>query len=248
MDGERDRISLQAILDSELASPTLVKRAKELDADGDGSLSIGELLHVVRAEQSLMAEKRLLIRILIALGCGLLLTIAAVVGLTYAVVDLAKETTVGDGGVLQGKSSKSTVGTAAVVEVIHLGNWLDKNVTLTDFLALEAVGIGIEATHMQFYRVSSLEHIPGHNLTVHTTQPGVSITVTREGIDLNGATIPHTARQGSERMLQPVAIDGAASSWVVEPPSERPCEELKLVCDNNFPPHCEYKWVDLCDF
>lgn len=249
MEREDDRIAVQAILDSELASPTLAKRAKELDLDGDGTISIGEFLQAMRAEQNMVAEKRLLVRILIAVGVGLLLTIAAVVGLTYAVVELSKDTQVRDGKILEGKSSKKILGTATVVEKFPMRELLEKNMTLTDFLALEAVGIGIEAEHMRYYRVSSLEHYPGQNLTVHTFQPDINIIITREGVDLGGSTILSNANDVSERSVNHVTLEGIGP-WPIDdgpPVVTEPCKQLEKYCD---PVHffCEYRWVDRCDF
>lgn len=233
MEGEDDRIAVQAILDSELASPTLAKRAKELDLDGDGTISIGEFLQAMRAEQNMVAEKRLLVRILIAVGVGLLLTIAAVVGLTYAVVELSKDTQVRDGKILEGKSSKEILGSATVVTAMPMMRLFEKNVTLTDFLALEAVGIGIEAESMRYYRVSSLEHFPGQNLTVHTFQPDTTITIRPEGVDLGGNTFLTNLNDVSKRSVKHVMFEGIGA-W--------PIHDCRYGCVEP----CE-RWVNRCD-
>ena len=249
MEGEDDRIAVQAILDSELASPTLAKRAKELDLDGDGTISIGEFLQAMRAEQNMVAEKRLLVRILIAVGVGLLLTIAAVVGLTYAVVELSKDTQVRDGKILEGKSSKEILGTATVVTTIPMMGLFEKNVTLTDFLALEAVGIGIEAESMRYYRVSSLEHYPGQNLTVHTFQPDTTITISPEGVDLGGNAFLTNLNDVSKRSVKHVMFEGIGAWPVRDCPYAcmEPCKRLEMHCDPGTR-RCEYRWVNRCDF
>jgi len=181
------RISISDILSSNLASPTLAVRVKELDTNEDGALSISELLHALRAEQNLVVQKRLLVRTVIALSIGLLLTIAAVVGLTYAIVDLSKETTVDENNALQGKSSKQPVGTAILVESTPVSKWLDTNMTMTDFLSLEAVGFQSKDGLMQYHRLSSVEYLIGAKVVFRTFTPGLSFTLTRQGIQIHDA-------------------------------------------------------------
>ena len=181
------RISITDILSSNLASPTLAVRVKELDTNEDGALSISELLHALRAEQILVVQKRLLVRTVIALSVGLLLTIAAVVGLAYAIVDLSKETTVDKNNALQGKSSKQPVGTAILVESTPVSKWLDTNMTMTDFLSLEAVGFQSKDGLMQYHRLSSVEYLIGAKVVFRTFTPGLSFTLTRQGIQIHDA-------------------------------------------------------------
>lgn len=188
MEDGRSRISVEAIVSSSLASPTLAKRVKELDANNDGVLSVEELLRAVRMEQDLVVQRRLLVRIIIALGIGLLLTIAAVVGLTYAVVDLSKETTVNHNNVLEGKSSKSTVGTGMALRSAPINQWLTKNMTLMDFHGLEAVGIKTNDSHVQYHRVSSVEQMMGEERTiaVHLHESFKKVVLTPDGVELHG--------------------------------------------------------------
>lgn len=197
MDNGSARISIPDILSSDLASPTLASRVKELVTNKDGALSISELLHALRVEQNLLLQKRLLVRTVIALSIGLLLTIAAIVGLTYAIVDLSKETTVDKNNALQGKSSKQPVGTASIVESVPVSKWLDTNMTITDFLGLEAVGFVNMDGLMQYHRLSSVEYLTGERVVFHTFTRGLSFTLTRQGIQL------HDARdEASVSMLQ----------------------------------------------
>lgn len=196
------RISISDILSSNLASPTLAVRVKELDTNEDGALSVSELLHALRAEQNLVVQKRLLVRTVIALSIGLLLTIAAVVGLTYAIVDLSKETTVNENNALQGKSSKQPVGTAILVESTPVSKWLDTNMTMTDFLSLEAVGFQSKDGLMQYHRLSSVEYLIGARVVFRTFTPGLSFTLTRQGIQIHD-----TRDEASISMLQKESRD-----------------------------------------
>ena len=205
------RISISDILSSNLASPTLAVRVKELDTNEDGALSISELLHALRAEQNLVVQKRLLVRTVIALSVGLLLTIAAVVGLTYAIVDLSKETTVDKNNALQGKSSKQPVGTAILVESTPVSKWLDTNMTMTDFLSLEAVGIQSKDGLMQYHRLSSVEYLIGARVVFSTFTPGLSFTLTRQGIQIHDgrdeASISMLQKESRDVVVIPPLID-----------------------------------------
>ena len=205
------RISITDILSSNLASPTLAVRVKELDTNEDGALSISELLHALRAEQILVVQKRLLVRTVIALSVGLLLTIAAVVGLTYAIVDLSKETTVDKNNALQGKSSKQPVGTAILVESTPVSKWLDTNMTMTDFLSLEAVGIQSKDGLMQYHRLSSVEYLIGARVVFSTFTPGLSFTLTRQGIQIHDgrdeASISMLQKESRDVVVIPPLID-----------------------------------------
>ena len=70
--------------------------------DGNGELSVDEVLAVMRSEIDMARDRRMLRRVAAVLVAGLVLSVAAVAGLTFAVVALSKDTA-SSGGALVDK-------------------------------------------------------------------------------------------------------------------------------------------------
>lgn len=89
---------------------------KSIDKNGDGVIDLGELCQMIDELAAVEKQRRLLKWAAIVTGVFALLTIAAVVGLVYAVVVLTKDTTVGTSGILTTKDGTSTpIATAQVI-------------------------------------------------------------------------------------------------------------------------------------
>ncbi|EKX40662.1 hypothetical protein GUITHDRAFT_75312, partial [Guillardia theta CCMP2712] len=84
-----------------------------IDINGDGALDSNEILAGVAALKSERAKSRLYSNFLIILSILSLLTLGAVFGLTYAVVEITKESEVHPGGVMTVKGTNEPVRVAS---------------------------------------------------------------------------------------------------------------------------------------
>lgn len=176
-------IDVEKFLKSKSLSASMKAQIKAADADGDGMISTEELLQVIGAEKTLRRERALLIRILIALGVACLLIIAAVVGLTYAVVYLSKDTSV-NSGIFVSKDTNQALSTGTATVTYPLDEFykldsLNKFSGLTTLSVPYGAGIGI-------FTIKNIQLIPGENATFDTTTENVTIYVSESGISVSG--------------------------------------------------------------
>jgi hypothetical protein len=109
------KICITDLIQQDGVSPSLIKRLESADKDKDGTLSVQEIVLLVRMEQRALADRKLFRNFLIALVIGMLILIAALCGTVYAIVKLSQE--VGDdNGVLVSKSSGDVMSTGRVVQ------------------------------------------------------------------------------------------------------------------------------------
>lgn len=92
-------------------SETLATRVKAADIDNDGTISVAEFLNMVSSEVDSKSSASRRFKLALGLLLLLLLSLAANAGLTYAVIDANKETSV-DNGKLMSKDGNSLVSTA----------------------------------------------------------------------------------------------------------------------------------------
>lgn len=83
------------------------------DKDGDGSVNMNELMHAADLYRESKQQTKRLVRLVIGLVTALFLVIGAIVGLTAAVVELSKETSVKDDGVLRSKAKNVPIKVAS---------------------------------------------------------------------------------------------------------------------------------------
>jgi hypothetical protein len=126
-----------------------------------------------------------------------LLTIAAIVGLTYAVVDLSKDTSVSN-NVLVSRDGDNTLATAKVLESVPLGALVNANPQ--QLVDLGSVILPMDNSNVtQILHISDLELNPGVSLTL-TSPSGKTVIIFPDGSinDVN-ATAPEGG--GSRRRL-----------------------------------------------
>jgi hypothetical protein len=82
-DIEKDSLSVKRLLAARGVSSELAKRIQEADADGNGEISIEELVVVLQSEQKAKQDVRLFRNIIILLAVSLIILIAATAGVTY---------------------------------------------------------------------------------------------------------------------------------------------------------------------
>ena len=106
-------LNVADLLEAPGLTSSLRDRLQAADANGDGVISASEMIDVIQSEITATRDRKMMQRVLIALGVACLLIIAAVVGLTYAVVEMSKDTSV-QNNVLVGKDGLQPLSTATL--------------------------------------------------------------------------------------------------------------------------------------
>lgn len=186
------------MLDNPKVSADLRARLVTADANGDGLISLEELLAVVDSEISYKKERNLLRKIVAVIGIAVLLIISAVVGLTYAVVELSKDTKV-DGQVQVNKATGLPVGTASVRYTADLRDaWSSTN--MDEFSTLDTIQVPYgEDGGVARFAIRSMRLVPGKRLEVDTTTEGVNIIIEEGEVTVNGTA---SSTPWGRRLLQ----------------------------------------------
>ena len=164
-DVETCTLPIKQFLASEDVTPSLAKRIQAADVNGDGHLSISEVMAVLTSEAKAIKDKKLLTRIVIALMVAILILVATICGTTYAIVSLTKEVN-DDNGMLVSKNTGQPMSTGLVTAETNLTNlW-----QLTDPAALYTVQhIFIpDSEGITLHGVSSARLIPNTSVTIKT--------------------------------------------------------------------------------
>ena len=153
-------------------------------------------------------------RALIALGIACLLIIAAVVGLTYAVVEMSKDTGVEnnvlvskDGGGLQPLSTATLQKTVQLADLYKAGSPSE-----LDWLTHVTVPFGEGEAVL---KIQNAYLVPGQSVRFDTAAEGVSVEVTADGVTVSG---DEQAPGGRRRLMQEDSGNGTASGGVVDGP------------------------------
>ena len=170
------------------------------------------MVAVMRSEIDMARDQRMLRRVAAVLAAGLVLTIAAVAGLTFAVVALSKDTS-SSGGALVDKASGVPLATGAVVgrqDISALWQGAD-DATLAGLTTIFTTGAdGVRHA----WRVAGVDVAAGEWARVNTSEPGVSLFVDAEGVSLEGAGAGAEGGEGAagagRRRLLGVDDNGAA--------------------------------------
>ena len=183
-DEENGAIPVRALLASKSLTPALRARIAAADTDADGSLSVDEVLDVLRSEAALASERRVLRRVAAVLAAGLVLAIAAVGGLTYGVVAASKDTA-SSGGALVDKATGAPLATGAATgrqDIAALWRGAD-DAAMAGLTAIYATGAdGVR----RMWRVAGVEVAAGAWARVNTSEPGVSLYIDAAGASLEG--------------------------------------------------------------
>lgn len=176
-------INVADLLETPGLTSTLRERLQAADANGDGIISAGEMMDVIQSEITATRDKKLMGRVLVALGIACLLIIAAVVGLTYAVVEMSKDTSV-DGNVLVSKDGLQPLGTAALQERTPLaGLYNVSSPSELDWLTHVTVPFGEGEAVL---KIQNVYLVPGERVRFDTASENVSVVVTAEGVTVSG--------------------------------------------------------------
>ncbi len=148
-----------------------------------------EVLAVMRSEIDMARDRRMLRRLAAVLAAGLILTIAAVAGLTFAVVALSKDTA-SSGGALVDKVTGSPLATSTVMFSMPLPD------------AWQATGAAMRAVHnatsltieegdgsSTTYQVATVRLVPNVSATFITTD-NTTFVADAEGVRFSKAGAP----------------------------------------------------------
>jgi hypothetical protein len=189
-------LDVNSILDAPGMTSTLKQRLQAADANGDGVISASEMIDVIQSEANAIRDNKMMKRALIALSVACLLIIAAVVGLTYAVVEMSKDTSV-QGGVLSSKDGLQPLGTAMVQETSPLAD-LYKASSPAELESITQVSVPFGAGSA-ILRVQNMYLVPGQSVRLDTADESVSVVVTADGVRVLG---DETSPTGMRKLMQ----------------------------------------------
>ena len=213
-DAAHNGINISLLLKAASLTPTLKARFSAADVNGDGILSADELINVFESEIKARRDRMLFQRLLIALGAACILIVAAVVGLTYGVVSMSKDTTV-DGALFVNKESNVPLATSNLQYHASLPElYKEESAIMLQSLEQVVVPFGDDGT-MAVLRVAGIKLKPGVMVEIDTFQDDVSIIVNETGVIVLGA--PPSAG-GKRRLLVDNKSIGHAS-FAVSPQS-----------------------------
>ncbi len=202
-------LDVTALLAAPGLSSTLGERLQAADANGDGVISASEMIDVFQSEADAIRDNKMMKRMLIALGIACLLIIAAVVGLTYAVVEMSKDTSV-QNNVLVSKDGQPLSTAAMKKTEIPLANiYTALNASQLDHLTQLKVPFGEgEAT----LNIANIYLVPGKRVRFDMAAKNVSVEVTADGVTVSG---DERAPGGRRRLMQD--LDGPSVSATGDP-------------------------------
>ena len=190
-------------------SSTLKDRLHAADANGDGVISASEMLDVFQSEADAIRDNKMMKRALIALGVACLLIIAAVVGLTYAVVEMSKDTGV-ENNVLVSKDGLQPLSTATLQKRVQLADlYKAGSPSELDWLTHLTVPFGEGEAVL---KIQNAYLVPGQSVRFDTAAEGVSVEVTADGVTVSG---DEQAPGGRRRLMQTDSGCCTASGGVV---------------------------------
>jgi hypothetical protein len=205
-------LDVTALLAAPGLSSTLGDRLQAADANGDGVISASEMLDVFQSEADAIRDNKMMKRALIALGVACLLIIAAVVGLTYAVVEMSKDTGV-ENNVLVSKDGLQPLSTATLQKRVQLADlYKAGSPSELDWLTHVTVPFGEGEAVL---KIQNAYLVPGQSVRFDTAAEGVSVEVTADGVTVSG---DEQAPGGRRRLMQEDSGNVTASGGVVGGP------------------------------
>ena len=196
---------MAALLAAPGLTSTLRDRLQAADANGDGVISASEMIDVLQSEADAIRDNKMMKRALIALGVACLLIIAAVVGLTYAVVEMSKDTSV-QNNVLVSKDGLQPLSTATLQKRVKLADlYKADSPSELDWLTHVTVPFGEGEAVL---KIQNTYLVPGQSVRFDTAAEGVSVEVTADGVTVSG---DEQAPGGRRRLMEADSGSGTAS-------------------------------------
>ena len=189
-------LNVADLLEAPGLASSLRDRLQAADANGDGVISASEMIDVIQSEITATRDRKVMQRVLIALGVACLLIIAAVVGLTYAVVEMSKDTSV-QNNVLVGKDGLQPLSTATLQKTVQLAPlYKASSPSELDWLTHLTVPFGKGEAVL---KIQNVYLVPGERARFDTAAENVSVEVTADGVTVSG---DEQAPGGRRRLMQ----------------------------------------------
>ena len=204
-------LNVADLLEAPGLTSSLRDRLQAADANGDGVISASEMIDVIQSEITATRDRKVMQRVLVALGIACLLIIAAVVGLTYAVVEMSKDTSV-QNNVLVGKDGLQPLSTATLQKTVKLADlYKASSPSELDWLTHVTVPFGKGEAVL---KIQNVYLVPGERARFDTAAENVSVEVTADGVTVSG---DEQAPGGRRRLMQENGSTGTGLvSGVVE--------------------------------
>ena len=189
-------LNVADLLEAPGLTSSLRDRLQAADANGDGVISASEMIDVIQSEITATRDRKVMQRVLVALGVACLLIIAAVVGLTYAVVEMSKDTSV-ENNVLVGKDGLQPLSTATLQKTVQLADlYKASSPSELDWLTHVTVPFGKGEAVL---KIQNVYLVPGERARFDTAAENVSVEVTADGVSVSG---DEQAPGGMRRLMQ----------------------------------------------
>ena len=189
-------LNVADLLEAPGLTSSLRDRLQAADANGDGVISASEMIDVIQSEITATRDRKVMQRVLVALGVACLLIIAAVVGLTYAVVEMSKDTSV-QNNVLVGKDGLQPLSTATLQKTVQLADlYKASSPSELDWLTHVTVPFGKGEAVL---KIQNVYLVPGERARFDTAAENVSVEVTADGVSVSG---DEQAPGGMRRLMQ----------------------------------------------
>jgi hypothetical protein len=185
-------LDVSRLLKSQSLSASMRTNLARADIDNDGIIDVEELVKILESESALRRERKLLRWIVMALGIACILIVAAVVGLTYAVVHLSKDTAV-QNNVLVSKADSQPLSTGSL-QVSSALKDLYKVDNLAQLQGLDQIMMPFE-DGISLFGIEGVHLVPGKSVKFDTNRENLTILVTEDGISVSGGSSNSTGRR-----------------------------------------------------
>jgi hypothetical protein len=185
-------LDVSRLLKSQSLSASMRTNLERADIDNDGIIDVEELVKILESESALRRERKLLRWIVMALGIACILIVAAVVGLTYAVVHLSKDTAV-QNNVLVSKADSQPLSTGSL-QVSSALKDLYKVDNLAQLQGLDQIMMPFE-DGISLFGIEGVHLVPGKSVRFDTNRENLTILVTEDGISVSGGSSNSTGRR-----------------------------------------------------
>ena len=185
-------LDVSRLLKSQSLSASMRTNLARADIDNDGIIDVEELVKILESESALRRERKLLHWIVVALGIACILIVVAVVGLTYAVVHLSKDTTVHN-NVLVSKADSQPLSTGSL-QVSSTLKDLYKVDNLAQLQGLDQIMMPFE-DGISLFGIEGVHLVPGKSVRFDTNRENLTILVTEDGISVSGGSSNSTGRR-----------------------------------------------------
>ena len=222
-------LNVADLLEAPGLTSTLRERLQAADANGDGIISASEMMDVMQREITATRDRKMMVRVLAALSVASVLIIAAVVGLTYAVVQMSKDTSV-ENNVLVSKDGLQPLSTATLRQTLPLAElYKAESPSQVDWLTHVTVPFGEGEAVL---KIQNAYLVPGERVRFDTAAKGVSVEVTAGGVTVTGDENNSTA---ARRRLMAGDVTDASAHGPADGGDFDPLVNLPV--DSLLPPH-----------